>query len=269
MGHSESRGTQDQPAAAVAGPPAIAGLSHRNESGNGSASAWQQRLRRHRYLVLLLLLVCSIIVQSIERRFTGLTAIAELLLSVSLFAMVLVVFEGRRSRLVALWFWVVVVTIGFTRYILPEVSNTWLEVLHRLLLVLFHGWAAALILRDVFEQERIGADDVLGAVSGYLLAAGGWGDLYYMFDLLAPGSFTISPDLAAQFADPQARSGLFNYFSLATITSVGYGDIAPARGPLTAIAMLETVFGQFYLAVVVAQLVGIRLAQGTQDKDGG
>jgi voltage-gated potassium channel len=42
---------------------------------------------------------------------------------------------------------------------------------------------------------------------------------------------------------------------------VGYGDITPVRGPATVVAMLETVFGQFYIAVVVARLVGIRLAQ--------
>lgn len=86
---------------------------------------------------------------------------------------------------------------------------------------------------------------------------------------LIADSFAVSPDLAGQFADPRGRTCLFLYFSLATITSVGYGDIAPLRGPMTAIAMLETVFGQFYIAVVVAQLVGMRLAQGPGSRGGG
>jgi len=46
-----------------------------------------------------------------------------------------------------------------------------------------------------------------------------------------------------------------------TLTTVGYGDITPARPPATALAMLEAIFGQFYIAVVVAELVGLRLAQ--------
>ena len=54
---------------------------------------------------------------------------------------------------------------------------------------------------------------------------------------------------------------MFNYFSLVTLTTMGYGDVTPVRPPATALATLEAVFGQFYIAVVVAQLVGLRLAQ--------
>ena len=37
----------------------------------------------------------------------------------------------------------------------------------------------------------------------------------------------------------------------------------PVRALATALATLEAVCGQFYIAVVVAQLVGLRLAKGT------
>jgi hypothetical protein len=42
---------------------------------------------------------------------------------------------------------------------------------------------------------------------------------------------------------------------------MGYGDVVPVRPPATVLASLEAIFGQFYIAVVVAQLVGLRLAQ--------
>jgi voltage-gated potassium channel len=232
------------------------------------AHPWRQALKRHQYLLLLTILVCALIVQSLERSLVGVRTVTEALVGLSLFAMVLVVFEGRRTRFVALCGGVIVVALGWTRLALPEVSPLWLDVIQKLLLTLSNGWAAALILRNVFQQERILTDDVLGAVSGYLLAAWAWSSLFLMFDLLVPGSFTISPDLAAQFDDPQGRTALFTYFSLAAITSVGYGDIVPVRGPMTALAMLETVFGQFYIAVVVAQLVGMRLAQGPRGGGG-
>jgi hypothetical protein len=235
-------------------------------AADGRFRAWPPALRRHRYLLLLSILVCALIVQSIERTLVGIGLAAEVLVGVSLFVMILVVFRGHRSRQVALCFGAVVVALGWARYTLPELSPLWLDVVQKLFLTLFHGWAAALILRDVFQQERILTDDVLGAVSGYLLAAGAWGNLYILFELLIPGSFTVSPELTAQFGDPQGRNALFTYFSLAALTSVGYGDVVPVRGPLTALAMLETVFGQFYIAVVVAQLVGMRLAQGPRGR---
>jgi hypothetical protein len=54
---------------------------------------------------------------------------------------------------------------------------------------------------------------------------------------------------------------LFSYFSVVTLTTMGYGDITPLRPPADVLAMLEAIFGQFYIAVVVAQMVGLRLAQ--------
>jgi len=44
---------------------------------------------------------------------------------------------------------------------------------------------------------------------------------------------------------------------------MGYGDVTPVRAPATALATIEAVFGQFYIAVVVAELVGARLARAS------
>ena len=53
---------------------------------------------------------------------------------------------------------------------------------------------------------------------------------------------------------------LMLYFSFTTLTTVGYGDVLPlADVPRTA-AMLEAVLAHFYLAVLVARLVGFHIA---------
>jgi hypothetical protein len=54
---------------------------------------------------------------------------------------------------------------------------------------------------------------------------------------------------------------LFNYFSVTTLTSLGYSDITPISTLALSLSWMEVAFGQFYIAVVVAQLVGLRLAQ--------
>lgn len=41
----------------------------------------------------------------------------------------------------------------------------------------------------------------------------------------------------------------------------GYGDIIPIGPPAYSLTWLEEMAGQFYMAVVVAQLVGLKLAQ--------
>ena len=52
--------------------------------------------------------------------------------------------------------------------------------------------------------------------------------------------------------------------SLGSLTGVGSGQIVPVRPPATVLTTLEAVFGQFYIAVVVAQLVGVKLSHGAQ-----
>jgi hypothetical protein len=54
---------------------------------------------------------------------------------------------------------------------------------------------------------------------------------------------------------------VFNYVSLGTLTSVGSGVAAPVQPPATTLVPLEAYFGQFYIAVVVAQLVGPHLSK--------
>lgn len=48
----------------------------------------------------------------------------------------------------------------------------------------------------------------------------------------------------------------FNYFSLVTLTTLGYGDITPQTAGAGALCQMEAITGQFYTAVVVAWLVG-------------
>jgi hypothetical protein len=46
------------------------------------------------------------------------------------------------------------------------------------------------------------------------------------------------------------------YFSFSTLTTVGYGDIIPVSNPARMLAMMEATTGVFYLAVLIARLVG-------------
>jgi voltage-gated potassium channel len=58
-------------------------------------------------------------------------------------------------------------------------------------------------------------------------------------------------------------TNLFNamYFSFITLTTVGYGDISPALPIAQFFVFMESIIGSFYLAIMVASLVSIRLTQ--------
>jgi hypothetical protein len=86
--------------------------------------------------------------------------------------------------------------------------------------------------------------------------------------LIWPASFRIAEATASQLGDWHMQRFLFDYFSVMTLTTLGYGAIVPAGSPVYSLVWLESVFGQFYIAVVVAQLVGLRLAEAIKGRSG-
>ena len=222
------------------------------------------RLHRHKHLVLVSILGCGFIMQSTAHGMGG-QVFAKIFMSLIFFAVLLVVFEHRRSRIVALLLAVAGITSSWARYVLPaEDFQRPLTVVRLVLEAVFLGYAVAVILGDIFKKSAVGADDVLGAMGGYLMAGAAWSSLYALVDTLVPGSFVLSPAFVAQSSDWDGRTAMLNYFSIVTLTTMGYGDITPVRAPATAFAMFEAVFGQFYIAVVVAQLVGARMTGGVR-----
>lgn len=114
-------------------------------------------------------------------------------------------------------------------------------------------------LRYVLASPRVTLDTIFAAIVAYQLAALAFAALYHLIAALAPHSFAFP-----QAASGEGREGLLVqliYFSFVTIATLGYGDIVP-RAPLTQmIAAVEATLGQFYIAVVIAWLVGLHAAQ--------
>jgi hypothetical protein len=87
------------------------------------------------------------------------------------------------------------------------------------------------------------------AVSIYLLLGMQWFAIYSAIDVFRPGSFLFNK---AAIADRQTE---LLYFSLVTLSTVGYGDIVPLDGEVRMLAALEGVAGVLYVAITVALLV--------------
>lgn len=110
--------------------------------------------------------------------------------------------------------------------------------------VLAMGAAARYALR----AGDVDAERIFAALDVYLLAGLTFGVAFRLVEQFAPGSF----------GGPHAgEPASFIYFSFVTIATLGYGDIVPLSGPARALAILEAVGGQMYLAVLVARLVSL------------
>lgn len=126
--------------------------------------------------------------------------------------------------------------------------------------VLFLAFVTYVVLRSVFRPWAVTIDDVAGALCGYLLIGAAFGHAFCLVEELAPGSFRGADAFAAGPRDAGRVYLLLTYFSFVTLATVGYGDITPASGLTRGLATVEAVAGQFYLAVLIGDLIGKRVA---------
>jgi hypothetical protein len=190
-------------------------------------------------------------------------AMGDTAFALVLLAMFLTLCQRRRDRRSGSMLFVPVL---LTHFALARVHGSGPELLacaFHASVVLFLGFAVVVVVRQLTQTTVIRSDHVLGAIGGYVLAALAWSHVYAITYLLAPSAFGVSSDIASQLADWQHRRTLLDHLSFTTLTSIGYGDITPVGSPLYALMWVETIFGQFYMATVVAQLVGLKMAQVT------
>jgi hypothetical protein len=87
------------------------------------------------------------------------------------------------------------------------------------------------------------------AVSIYVLLGFLWFALYCATDVFYPGSFLQNNTTVID------RASELLYFSLVTLSTIGYGEVVTVHGEARMLAALEGVTGVLYVAITVALLV--------------
>jgi hypothetical protein len=215
--------------------------------------------------IQLMMLGAHVLVLGVQPHMTHVSApvgaIGDAAFAVLSLAVFLTLCQRRRDRRTGAMLFVPVLLSNFALVALSGPSRTATAYAFHVFVILFLGFAVVVVVRQLTRTTVIRADHILGAVGGYVLAALAWSHVYGITYMLVPGAFGVSPDVAGQLADWQHRRTLFYHLSFTTLTTIGYGDITPVGSPLYALIWTETIFGQFYMATVVAQLVGLKMAQ--------
>jgi hypothetical protein len=134
-----------------------------------------------------------------------------------------------------------------------------------LITVIWLVYAVSILISHLFQRTDVTVDTILGAMVTYLLVAVAFTLMFEVIELRHPGSFSGVP---ANASDHRAELGSsMMYFSLVCITTMGYGDIVPVSNLARPLAVLEGVFGQLYLAVMIARLVGLHIIHSRNEED--
>jgi len=113
--------------------------------------------------------------------------------------------------------------------------------------VLISGIIAAIVW-EIIQLRDIDTSVVLGVLCVYLLLALFFAAVHQILAAFSSHYVNGAPQ-------PPSAADLL-YFSVITLTTVGYGDITPAAESARAVAVLEALTGQLYLVSVVAAVVG-------------
>jgi hypothetical protein len=133
-----------------------------------------------------------------------------------------------------------------------------------LLAFAFNLLVTVLIARRIFGPGQVTVHRLQGAVLVYLNVAALCAIAYDLLELHATGSIRSSTGDGIALA-PGTRTAELWYFSLATLTTTGYGDFVPIHPLARSLTNLEAVFGQLFPATLLARLVSLHLVH-TQGK---
>ncbi|QZY30637.1 potassium channel family protein [Nocardioides coralli] len=118
----------------------------------------------------------------------------------------------------------------------------------------FYFYVSYAMIRYLFHDDRVTRDELYATAAAFTVVAWGFAYVYAGVQVLVPGSFAG--------ADPGAQSWFeLLYLSFATLTSVGLSDVVPVMPHARSVAMLEQVAGVFYIALVVARMVGLTVVR--------
>jgi voltage-gated potassium channel len=238
---------------------------------NGFASL-AHAARHHRFVLLFVSLVAFFVLIAVAEALRGEAAFAELPHPVQSFAFCLLLVAGvgavettRQRLLIALSLSLPVVGLGVLSHLTHDPA--W-EFGSYLFSAAFLLYVIGVILRRIFRTTTITIDTVFASLCVYLLLAIVWALAYSVSAMLVPEPFvfTLDPAQTPDMRIARGNPGVVAYFSFATLTTLGYGDIVPTASLTRTLAALEAVVGQLYLTVLVARLVGLYSASVHSDE---
>lgn len=217
----------------------------------------------HRFLVLLvllLLLLVSIPVLSFSRHPIVMRFVTEVLFTAIILSAVFAVSE-RRMTVIIVW---VLASLAIIAQITESLLGLpWLSLARYVLGILVLGYTVVLILGHLFSSRRVTLNMIYASLCAYLLIGLLWAVAYSLIYLVDPGAFNMNTGGIA--SDSSRQFGRISiepiYYSLVTLTTLGYGDITPATPLARMFSAIEAVIGQMYIAVLVARLVGLHISQ--------
>jgi len=191
-----------------------------------------------------LFLVCIIYVFIIPLLPNSITYISSLVLLSIIFYLSALSIEIKRRQ------FLILATITMIAELISQMLNmTGLLIVTRITSNLFLAFIVYRLILQIANKKEVGLESILEVMSGYFLIGIVYLSIVMFIAQNIPGAYTNMNEGIPFFSD-------YIYYTFITLTTVGYGDITPALPLTKTLSMAIAVSGQFYVAVVIAIIVG-------------
>lgn len=155
-----------------------------------------------------------------------------------------ILFSGSKHKRLGIPVFIIVLVLSLT----DESKFIPFELFKQLILLVFFLAITRQLILSVLNSKTVTLSVILGAISAYLLLGLSGALLFQLVETVYPGSYNIQLEYY----------NFYNmiYYSFVTISTLGYGDILPLTAQARSVAILVSIFGQLYLAILMAMLVG-------------
>ncbi|MEI8340635.1 MAG: potassium channel family protein [Verrucomicrobiota bacterium] len=174
-----------------------------------------------------------------------------LLLTLTLSTAVLAVGRRRRTLVIATLLMLPALIGKWLNHFLP---NTLPATFFLAASILCIGFVVFQLFHYILQATDVDSEVLCAAVATYLMIGLLWAFAYKFLDTVAPLSFvyTSGPPSAHTM---NGFTGI--YFSLCTLSTVGFGDIVPVSNIGRMLAAAESITGVFYGTILIARLVAL------------
>ncbi len=155
-----------------------------------------------------------------------------------------------------------------SRVILFFTMNPAIEAVGAIASCLFLAVTVMALVSRLFIVKSVSLDTISASICAYLLMGVAFAYGFAVIELRDPGAFSTAlfQKPVGHVAPLIASLHSFIYYSFVCLTTTGFGDISPVSEAARSLSVMEAVFGQLYMAILIARLVGLQVAQSMSEE---
>jgi hypothetical protein len=206
------------------------------------------------YRSLLVLMVCLIILAVFP--FAGRAGfLRSALFSAVVLSAVYAAGSERRTRLIG-------AVLGLAALVFTWIGAGETRVIGTISVAVFLAFVIGAVSVQLIRTSKVTAQTIWAGVCVYLLIPVLWTRFYALVVFANENPSTVFRGVTN---DPSPITGDWmsqvSYYSFVTMTTLGFGDISPLTVAARRLTTVEAVVGQLFLAIFIARLVGLHLAE--------